>query len=791
MLHILCSVLFCGVMVNSCTVVRDYPTNKNFHFENNVKINGTLSKEQVSLLKTRLLGQLEDSVQIRVASKIPWPSFPYFIPVSVMERPSAFHPDKVRLSATNMRFLMNNVGYRKSTVSFDTLVKRKKDQKRVTTTFSVTPGPLYTIDTSTYLFNDTILQSIAVSAAKDAVIKKGSAFDYDMVDQEISRLTDVLQNNGFYKIAKEDIIVEADTNIVSLLNASLDPISFALVAAAAKVKPPSAHLTFRLRENIDSSHMVQYEIGSVLVYPDLTAEEADSVSIDRWPDSSQVSIIPLHNSFNENFIKSNIVLRPGAPFNRQDYSKTLNNFNKLGSWQNISINAAADDTTGKINYILKLLPAKRQFFSVDLEGSSIINTSQLIQVGSGRVGLATNFTLRNRNIGKRAIQLENSLRTGVEFNNFEKILSGEITLTNRLTFPWLVVPFLAKTTSLSQQTKTVASADFSYINRFKYFELNTFNTFWGYEWKPNPNSSWQVRPLNIELTRFIPDSLFRESIKDFPLLLYTYNNGLVIGASAQYNRNLTPNGTKKISLLKLYAEESGLGFGALFYNQTKPGKAFSNLYRFVKVDAEFKHIINYRKSSLHMRLFAGGGLALTTGSKKGEVTLPFFKSYVAGGPNSMRGWSIRKLGIGSNVFYDTIAGGGFNDKYADLHLEGNLELRFNLFQFYGFWMRGALFTDVGNIWFRNDLDGLLNNADLKLNRLGRDLAVASGMGARIDFNYFLLRFDLGFPVKDPRYGPENTGNPNVARFYAQNTGGWFVDNVWNKPVFQFAIGYPF
>lgn len=778
-------------MVNSCTVVRDYPTNKNFHFENNVKINGTLSKEQMILLKTRLLGQLEDSVQIRVASKIPWPSFPYFIPVSVMERPSAFHPDKVRLSATNMRFLMNNVGYRKSTVSFDTLVQRKKDQKRVTTTFSVTPGPLYTIDTSTYLFNDTILQSIAVSAAKDAVIKKGSAFDYDMVDQEISRLTDVLQNNGFYKIAKEDIIVEADTNIVSLLNASLDPISFALVAAAAKVKPPSAHLTFRLRENIDSSHMVQYEIGSVLVYPDLTAEEADSVSIDRWPDSSQVNIIPLHNSFNENFIKSNIVLRPGAPFNRQDYSKTLNNFNKLGSWQNISINAAADDTTGKINYILKLLPAKRQFFSVDLEGSSIINTSQLIQVGSGRVGLATNFTLRNRNIGKRAIQLENSLRTGVEFNNFEKILSGEITLTNRLTFPWLVVPFLAKTTSLSQQTKTVASADFSYINRFKYFELNTFNTFWGYEWKPNPNSSWQVRPLNIELTRFIPDSLFLESIKDFPLLLYTYNNGLVIGASAQYNRNLTPNGTKKISLLKLYAEESGLGFGALFYNQTKPGKAFSNLYRFVKVDAEFKHIINYRKSSLHMRLFAGGGLALTTGSKKGEVTLPFFKSYVAGGPNSMRGWSIRKLGIGSNVFYDTIAGGGFNDKYADLHLEGNLELRFNLFQFYGFWMRGALFTDVGNIWFRNDLDGLLNNADLKLNRLGRDLAVASGMGARIDFNYFLLRFDLGFPVKDPRYGPENTGNPNVARFYAQNTGGWFVDNVWNKPVFQFAIGYPF
>lgn len=783
--------LFVSMMNSACTVVRNYPTDKTFHFENTIKFDGALTKEQMSLLKGRLMEQLEDSVQLRVASEIPWPSFPYFIPVSVMETPAAFHVEKVKKSATNMKYLMNNIGYRKSQVTYDTVVLLKKDQKRVTTTFTISPGPLYTVDTASYFFTDSTLQSIANNAAKGAEIKKGSAFDYDLVDQEINRLTDIFQNTGFYKIAKEDIVVEADTNTLSLLDASLDPFAFAIAVAEAKAKPPTVHLKFRFRENRDSTHLIQYQVGSVVVYPDLNAEEADSISIESFSDPTQVSVVSLHNTFNETFIKNNILLKPGAPFNRQDYSKTLNNFNKLGAWQNINIASAANDTTGKINYALKLLPAKRQFFSVDLEGSSIINTSQLIQVGSGRVGVATNYTLRNRNIGKKAIQLENSLRTGIEFNNFQRILSGEITLTNRLTFPWLVAPFRTKSKPHIQQTKTVASADYSYINRFKYFQLNTFNTFWGYEWKPNPHTSWQLRPLNIELTRFAPDSLFLQSIQDFPLLLYTYNNGLVIGASAMFNRNLTPNGTKRLSLLKLYAEESGLGFGSLFYNQTKPGKAFSNLYRFVKFDAELKHIITHRKSSLHLRLFAGGGLALTTGSKKGEVTLPFFKSYVAGGPNSMRGWAIRKLGIGSNIFYDTIAGGRFNDKYADFQLEGNLEFRFNLFQFYGFWMRGALFTDVGNIWFRNDLDGLLKNADFKLNRLGRDLAVASGMGARVDFNYFLLRFDLGFPVKDPRYGPENTGNPNVERFYANKAGGWFVDRVWNKPVFQFAIGYPF
>ena len=261
--------------------------------------------------------------------------------------------------------------------------------------------------------------------------------------------------------------------------------------------------------------------------------------------------------------------------------------------------------------------------------------------------------------------------------------------------------------------------------------------------------------------------------------------------NALFNKNLTPNSPNKSSLLKLYAEESGILTGAVFYGQTANGKALNNLYRFAKLDMEFKHIVTHKKSSLHFRAFAGGGLALTTASRKGQVTLPFFKSYIAGGPNSMRGWAIRKLGIGSNIFYDTVANGRFNDKYADMQLEANLEFRFNLFPFYGFWMRGALFTDVGNIWFRNDLDGSLKNAGFRLKNLGKDIAVASGFGARIDFNYFLIRFDLGFPIKDPRYGPGNKGNANVERFFGKRSGGWFVDNVWQKPAFQFAIGYPF
>jgi outer membrane protein assembly factor BamA len=625
------------------------------------------------------------------------------------------------------------------------------------------------------------------------LLSEHAPFSYEIIDQEINRITDLYQNNGYVKISKEDIIAEVDTVNTALLNAKVNPFQFSstLAEAQSKEKQAAVKLYFRLRANRDSTHMQQYTIGRLTVYSDLKSEDRDTIIKLSESDTTKITIHSLYNTFNTKFIKDNIQLQPGSLYKRDDYNKTLNNFNKLGTWQSINMISETNDKEKKIDYVLKLQPAKRQYFSIDLEGSSILNTSQLVQVGSGRVGIANNFTLRNRNIGKRGIQLENSLRTGIEFNNFQKILSGEITLTNRLTFPRMVAPVSDKFKTKFQQAKTVFSADVSYIDRFRFFRLNTFNTFVGYEWKPNAHTTWQFKPLNLEFTQFRPDSLFIESIRNFPLLLYTYNNGLIIGMNALYNKNLTPNSTKNLSLLKIYAEESGLVTGALFYEQTRNGKYLSNLYRFVKLDAEFKHIANFKKSSLHFRAFAGVGLALSTASRRGQVTLPFFKSYMAGGPNSMRGWPLRKLGIGSNIFYDTVAAGTFNDKYADMQLEGNLEYRFNLFQFYGFWMRGAVFTDVGNIWFRNDLDGTLKNAGFKFNRLGKDLAIASGFGARVDFNYFLLRFDLGFPIKDPRYGPSNVGNSNIERFYSPRSGGWFVDNHWSKPVFQFAIGYPF
>ncbi len=776
----------------SCTVVKKYKPGEPFIYENTIKLNGNIKKEKQTQIKERLEEQIEDSVLVNAVSKLPWPKFPWVIPVPVIDKPLRYDSVAIQKSVRNMKFLMSSLGYKSSEITVDSSLKTVKKQERIKVNYNIEAGRLFVIDSIAYNLDDSLLQTLAVVTRNESLLKKGDPFEVNMIDQELNRLVNVFQNNGFFRFSRENIIAVADSSYAELIDPTLDPFEYIQKLAEAKErnKNPLVDIYFRLNNIRDSSITRQYTIGDFTVYPDAFADEKLPIKDTTQKHVDGFKIISVDNTFDPKFIARQIEIKPGAVFTKDKYSQTLNNFSRLGTWQNINILADRVDSSAKVNYLLRLSPSKKQYFSVDLEGSSILNSEQSVQVGAGKVGLAVNFTLRNRNIGKKAIQLENNLRTGIEFNDFSKILSGEVTLTNRLTIPWMETPFSSQFEKKFKNAKTIISADFSYIDRFEYYLLRTFNTFLGYEWKTSSATTWQFKPLNFEFTRFNPDVLFIQSIKDFPLLLYTYNDGLIIGTNLTYSHNFNSLSSKHVNLIRIFGDESGLLFGEVFKKQTAEGKAFSNLYRYIKVEADYRHIINFKKTSMHFRAFAGYGLAFETEAKKGEVTLPFFKSYSAGGPNSMRGWQIRKLGIGSNIFYDTVVNGQLSDKYADIRLEANFEYRFNLFRFFGFWMRGAVFTDIGNIWYRNDLDGTLPRADLNFGRFYKDLAVASGFGARVDFSYFLLRFDLGFPLKDPRYGPYNT-DPSVSQFYTPNKYSWFVKDVWNKPSFQFAIGYPF
>ena len=110
-----------------------------------------------------------------------------------------------------------------------------------------------------------------------------------------------------------------------------------------------------------------------------------------------------------------------------------------------------------------------------------------------------------------------------------------------------------------------------------------------------------------------------------------------------------------------------------------------------------------------------------------------------------------------------------------MKLDLNLEYRLRLFWKFS----GALFADAGNIWTLRDYKDQPGGR-FTFSGLLSDLAVSYGLGLRLNFDYFILRFDLGMKAINPAYKTEDEAHfplihPRLSRDLA----------------FHFAVGLPF
>ena len=157
---------------------------------------------------------------------------------------------------------------------------------------------------------------------------------------------------------------------------------------------------------------------------------------------------------------------------------------------------------------------------------------------------------------------------------------------------------------------------------------------------------------------------------------------------------------------------------------------------------------------------AYGGLAIPYGNSN---SIPFARSFFAGGPNDNRGWRPYDLGPGKT--------NGVNDfNEANFKLSFNGEYRFNLFGA----LNSAVFIDAGNIW---NLWDNVEDPEARFDGLEdlSELSIASGFGLRYDLEFFVIRADLGFKT----FNPGSDGQK------------WFKDYNFANVVFNFGINYPF
>ena len=759
-------------------IVHNYPKETEFIYKNKIIVKDATSKQQSKALSIALDNYWDDSIKVSTIRQ-------YGI-FNTIINPRSYQPERMSRTIQYMSSFLASEGYYHPILTPIIRTDTVKQEWRTTVTMEVELNKKTLLDSITYQLSDPILQNIALKNSQNSYLKTGQAFSNEVINNELDRLVALFRANGLYNFTKEKIFAEVDTIDASLMILELDPLSQITQITEAKEKKnknPSWKISIQLR-NLTKDITKQYNIGQQLFYSDIAVLDIpDSLLInppvkrDTLDDLLHFYTIP---KFKSALFKEQAFIQKGSLFNESSYYQTLNNFSSLGAWQQVDGRTTMVNDSVYLHYFL--VPNTRRSINFDIEGSR--NTAQL---GSGNLlGLSTNLTYKDKNVQRKAIPSITSLRLGVELNlnsggNVTQTLLWNVGQT--YSFPNLIIPFVKKESKANQNVKSNFSMYGSYMDRLDYYQLKSFTTNWGYEWKKNKNGKQQLinyRPLNIELYLLNKFSKLDSLLILNPFLRSSFNEGNIVSQSLSYtNIGTSSKHPRQQEYLRLGIEEAG---GLIGLSE----KLTNNFYRFLKLEAEYRSTYKYDNSEIAWRLMGGWGNNYSNSTKL-SGQLPFFKQFTAGGPYSMRAWGLRQLGLGSSTFYDTSASRQNFDRFGDLQLEANFEYRFTFLQLGSYKIGSALFTDIGNIWNTRDLGNDIN-AGFKLDRLYKDLAIGVGTGLRMDFDYFIIRIDYALKMKDPT---------------RQDNNGWLnlSDMKWNeiKPnglkvnnyAWQFGIGLPF
>jgi outer membrane protein insertion porin family len=758
----------------ACTVPRKYPLHRPFVFATNIKVEGNLKPSEKQDLAARLANQLDDSLRVQVVSI-----------AGVYRRvmnPPVFDTANLRRSIGFMVALLNATGYftpvikdtiRRDTIRFDRHPER--NEYRVRIDFHVWPGNQLKLDSIGYALTTPELQALALQTRNQSFLRKGIPYSKQVLSDELDRLLTLFQNHGYYKFSKQDLYIERDTVLAGLLDPSLDPFQQAALMEKLRQKRenPTMSVVVLQRPVLDSSHIIPYTIGHVTVYPDLPILQEDSVTVSNIDTSSVkgFTFITRTNKFKKTTLVDNIFTLPGEQYELRKYAFTVNRFTQLGAWQQAAMTLdPADNSDSVLDATLKLYPNKKYDISPSLEASR--NTNDILASGT-LFGTAVNLTLLNRDAFREAVQTTTNLRAGVEFGG-SFIQTTDLSLSHSIAFPKPIgrPSFLAKMFP-KDSTHTVISGNTSYTDRRlsneqEFFNVRSINGSFGWESKID-NKTFLFRPFNIEYTDLEKSDSFNNYLNLFPSLNLAFKTGLVM--SSQFAYSSVKKHGNATDFFSASAETSGFLLG--FIKALNDGA----LWRFIRGNVEYRRHWDWRTTELAIRLFAGGGIAYGKPGPEQEV-LPFYKAFFAGGPNTMRGWEIRQLGLGSAKFYDT-ADGGILDRFGDIQLESNIEYRFPLGTVFDVKLQSAIYMDAGNIWDRHPIDTTPaeKGSDFQLNSFYKAIAVDAGTGLRLLFPYFIIRLDYAYKLKDP------------GSIYYSDV--WFHDLNLFKGQFQLGIGYPF
>lgn len=778
-------VFFCIICIAQSCSVKNAPKQP-FVYNNQIIVKGNISKDERKRITAELQNYWDDSLRVKRVNQFK------------IKNPTVFDTINVERSKKFMANYLRTQGYYYPSFQKDSVfIKKVGDQIRVTPIVTIELGKNITIDSVAFSLSDSNLQNLAIKNQNKSFLKKGIPYTKQVISSEIDRITALFRQNGYFAINRDDFFALVDTTDSQLLQLTFDPFEQAkLLAAFEKVKleNPKWDITIKQRQATTPYKQTAFVIGNSYYYTQAQPfTTVDSLIQSKWKSSLE------GKNFTVFFNKQNIdsqplvafnFLKKDSLFNENLFYKTINNYSKLGVFKQVDAKFVKRGTdTLDVHY--KLVPDKR--YSIENTGEFSRNIGDV--AAGNLLGISTSVTFRDRNVANKAIQSFTSIRAGLELTLVDtaqtiQTFFGNINQT--YSFPKFIgegfLQWVAKTgflrkalesMLLSDNKRTLVALSGNYSDRFGIFKLRSLNANAGWEWKKG-NSVWLFKPINVELYSLEKLAGLDALIQSNPFLILSFNNGNVVGNVnlTYFNNHISPTKQNVSSYVRVAFEESG-AIAGMFKSLQK------TVFRYVKAEAEYRHNIKYLKSELTCRSFLGIGVNYSNNSDIGKV-LPFFKQFSVGGPNSMRAWGIRQLGQGSSLLSDT-ALTSFKDRFGDVVFETNVEYRFNVAKASFVTVGSAVFADIGNVWNLKKNENNLN-AEFNFGRLYNDLAIGVGTGLRLDFSYFLIRFDIAYKLKDPaRQYNNGWASFNKSGFRELRANGVEVRNY----AFQLGIGMPF
>lgn len=661
-----------------------------------------------------------------------------------------------------------NKGFMDAKVTVDTIADAVRKKMKVE--YNLFPGCPHVVRNIDYVFPNDTLRELVMRDSMHFVVRKGDRLDRSLLDTQRDVVTAYLRNRGYYGFAKEYITFNADTT-----ESSLD------VDLTMTVNPPYEKSSST--PSVIDSHEV-YVVRNVYYVTDFdpsgfgtSARNAvDTVSY------KDINIIYGEKKYlRPPVLYDNCFIRAGQEYRQQYVDRTYQALSRLSILKFINIRFEPAGKAGDVGFLdayILLTPTKSQTFSVELEGTN----------SEGDLGMAVGLSYAHRNVGKGSETLTTKLRGAYESisGNLDGLIHNkymEYSVDLGINFPKFKAPFLKDGFKRSINAITELKVSMTYQERPEYTRVIS-TAGWNYKWSERSTGNRHTfTPIDINYV-YLPESTYNfidDIAPDNPLLRYSYEDHFImrLGYSFYHTNKQREMPWRRgiqrnVYTVRANAEIAGnmlYLFSNIFNRRDNHrenpyrifGIHYSQYFR-IEGDFGFLHTFDNRNS---LAFHFGLGVGYPYGN---STILPFEKRFYGGGANGVRGWAVRTLGPGRFPANNSVS--DFINQCGDIRMDFSAEYRAKLF-----WVieLGA-FIDAGNIWtiknYPTQPEGMF-----RFNSFYKEIALAYGLGIRLDFSYFLLRFDLGMKAHNP----------------AINQEPWPIFHPdWHRDSsFHFSIGYPF